>query len=154
MKSFGAIRSSQACVLPCGLTVPIDELLSVAPCLRESQKASANKSVRASGRQRRLEATPRRSALGHPMNAPWEEKTVGPRRGPPTGTAWKRYFQRRNRVWRGEGEYLLAQKPTRADDHSRQPCASRTAIDARKMLFHVSAWNITSFGNMQPSQQM
>src|SRR6266568_1257614 len=37
---------------------------------------------------------------------------------------------------------------------SRQPCASRTAIIAPRMPFHVSGFIITSFGNMRPSQQM
>ena len=83
MKSFGAFRSSKASVLPCGLAVPIEELLSVAPCLRESQKASANKSWRASGRQRRF---------------PIESQTRPPRelgRSPPraltTGLNWSNH---------------------------------------------------------------
>src|SRR5436309_1018381 len=33
-----------------------------------------------------------------------------------------------------------------------QPCASRTAIIAARMLFHVSRFIIVSLGNMQPSQ--
>src|SRR2546429_3102162 len=36
----------------------------------------------------------------------------------------------------------------------RQPCASRTAIMADKMSFQICCFMITSFGNMQPSQQM
>ncbi len=36
---------------------------------------------------------------------------------------------------------------------SLQPWASRTAIIADRMLFHVPASFITAFGNMQPSQQ-
>ena len=38
--------------------------------------------------------------------------------------------------------------------HARQPCASRTAIIAARMLFHVCGFIIVSLGNMQPSQQM
>ena len=37
---------------------------------------------------------------------------------------------------------------------SRQPWASRTAIMARKMSFHVSCFIMTAFGNIQPSQQI
>ena len=37
--------------------------------------------------------------------------------------------------------------------HSRQPWASRTAIIAARMLFHVCGFIMTSLGNMQPSQQ-
>src|ERR1035441_5235262 len=36
----------------------------------------------------------------------------------------------------------------------RQPCASRTAIIARRMSFQVSCFIMTALGNMQPSQQM
>jgi hypothetical protein len=52
MEIFGPIRSSRASVSQCDLAVPIDEVLSVSPCLRESQEPSANKSLHASGRQR------------------------------------------------------------------------------------------------------
>ena len=38
--------------------------------------------------------------------------------------------------------------------HSLHPCASRTAIIAARMSFHVCGFIITSLGNMQPSQQM
>ena len=38
--------------------------------------------------------------------------------------------------------------------YSFQPCASRTAIIAPRMSFHVSGFIIVSLGNMQPSQQM
>ena len=41
-----------------------------------------------------------------------------------------------------------------AQIHSVHPCASRTAIIARRMSFHVSRFIITALGNMQPSQQM
>ena len=40
------------------------------------------------------------------------------------------------------------------DDYACQPWASRTAIISLRMLFHVEGSIITSFGNMQPSQQM
>jgi hypothetical protein len=52
MEIFGPIRSSRASVSECDLAVPIDEVLSVSLCLRESQEPSANKSLHASGRQR------------------------------------------------------------------------------------------------------
>ena len=38
--------------------------------------------------------------------------------------------------------------------HAFHPCAFRTATIVRRILFHVSCCSITSFGNMQPSQQM
>src|SRR5437867_7219189 len=37
---------------------------------------------------------------------------------------------------------------------SRQPWASRTEINARKMSFQVFCFIMTALGNMQPSQQM
>jgi hypothetical protein len=47
MEIFGPIRSSRASVSQCDLAVPIDEVLSVSLCLRESQEPSANKSSHA-----------------------------------------------------------------------------------------------------------
>jgi hypothetical protein len=47
MENFGPIRSSRASVSQCDLAVPIDEVLSVSLCLRESQEPSANKSLHA-----------------------------------------------------------------------------------------------------------
>ncbi len=43
--------------------------------------------------------------------------------------------------------------PTR-QSYSLQPWFSRTWIMLARMLFHVSCWVMTAFGNMQPSQQM
>jgi hypothetical protein len=39
-------------------------------------------------------------------------------------------------------------------DYASQPCASRTLIIASRIVFQVFCVSSTSFGNMQPSQQM
>jgi hypothetical protein len=54
MENCGTFRSSRARVLSRDLAAPSDDSDSVSPCLRESQQPGANKSLRASGRQRRF----------------------------------------------------------------------------------------------------
>ena len=51
-------------------------------------------------------------------------------------------------------ENILAQHVRNCKGYSAQPCLSRTAIMAFKMLSQVRRSIITSLGNMQPSQQM
>ena len=50
------------------------------------------------------------------------------------------------------GEILLCVRLVASS--SRQPCASRTEIIVCRILFHVSCFIMTAFGNMQPSQQI
>jgi hypothetical protein len=54
MENLGPIRSSQVSMSSRDLAAPSDELISVALWICESQEENANKSLHASGRQRRF----------------------------------------------------------------------------------------------------